>query len=177
MRLRDTRLLSAALVVALILAAGAATAQMQLENSVVGAGGGEAASISYGVRLTVGQPVTGTAASTGTRALFGVWYRRWVAAVSAVPGEPVGLRNHLHQNAPNPFNPRTTIHFSIEKTAPTRLEVYDLRGHRVALLLDRTVAAGDHTLVFQPENLASGVYLLRLRAGSFDAVRRLVLLK
>jgi hypothetical protein len=96
--------------------------------------------------------------------------------VSGVMDLPI-YQNQLFQNSPNPFNPSTTIRFTLVQGAPTRIEVYDLRGRRVARLLDKSVSAGAHSLVWQPENLASGVYILRLQAGSFNASSRLVLLK
>lgn len=77
---------------------------------------------------------------------------------------------------PNPFNPRTEIGFVL--TAPvnrTRLEVYDLRGRRVAGLLDRSLPAGHHRCPWQPADLASGTYLYRLVADGHVQTGKVVL--
>lgn len=64
--------------------------------------------------------------------------------------------------APNPFNPATTLRFALAAAGPTRLEVFDLAGRRIATLCDGDLAAGPHAITWQPENLGSGLYLARL---------------
>ncbi len=91
----------------------------------------------------------------------------------------------LKQNAPNPFNPGTTIAYSVpEGTQPLRvkLTVYDIRGRTVAVLTDRVQQGGDYTVSWDGTDgsgrrLSSGVYFYRLRAGSFTATRKMVMLK
>ncbi len=91
----------------------------------------------------------------------------------------------LRQNAPNPFNPSTTISYSVpEGTEPLRvkLTVYDIRGRTVAVLADRTQDSGDYTVSWDGTDgdgrrVSSGVYFYRLRAGSFTATRKMVMLK
>jgi subtilisin-like proprotein convertase family protein len=73
--------------------------------------------------------------------------------------------------APNPFNPRTTLRFELTSPARTRLSVYDVRGMLVRRLLDRNLGAGPHAVVWDGRDeggraAASGVYLVRLRAGA-----------
>jgi hypothetical protein len=84
----------------------------------------------------------------------------------------------LGQNYPNPFNPSTTIEYSVPEAGDVRLEVFNLVGERVALLVDRRVAAGSHRAEFTATALPSGVYLYRLSAGASNVmVRRMVLVK
>ncbi len=91
----------------------------------------------------------------------------------------------LMQNAPNPFNPSTTISYSLPKdTEPVRvkLTVYDIRGRTVSVLADRVQDGGDYTVNWDGTDeagrqVASGVYFYRLRAGSFTATRKMVMLK
>ncbi|MEZ4388819.1 MAG: T9SS type A sorting domain-containing protein [Candidatus Krumholzibacteriia bacterium] len=83
----------------------------------------------------------------------------------------------LAQNRPNPFNPATEIAFALERSGPVRLTVYDVRGRQVAQLVDRTLSAGRHAVTWQPDGLASGLYVYRLEAGGADLTRRCVLLK
>ena len=78
---------------------------------------------------------------------------------------------------PNPFNPATTLAFTLPADAHVRLEVFDAAGRRVDLLVDRPLAAGRHTVLWRPADRASGVYFARLRAGDRTAVQRLMLVK
>ena len=87
----------------------------------------------------------------------------------------------LRQNHPNPFSGRTTIRFELPVTSPVRLEVFDLQGRRVAVLVEGETAAGYHAIAWnrQDGNGASvrpGVYLYRLTAGSFRDQKKMALL-
>ncbi len=74
---------------------------------------------------------------------------------------------NLKQNYPNPFNPTTYIQFLIPKPESVTLEIYNLLGQKIVTLINEKFNAGSHTIVWNAENLASGVYLYRLQAGSF----------
>ena len=97
--------------------------------------------------------------------------------------EEVPVRPALFQNYPNPFNRVTTIRYGLaEASAEVILEVYDVLGKRVATLVQREGAAGYHAVVWDGRNdargaLASGVYFLRMRAGSFVATRTMLFVK
>ena len=95
---------------------------------------------------------------------------------------PAISRTTLHPPVPSPFNPRTTISFDLARSGPARVEVFDVRGRLVSLLVDETLGAGRHSRVWEAEDasgapLASGVYLVRLRAADTVEVRRAVLLR
>jgi predicted peptidase len=93
----------------------------------------------------------------------------------------------LRQNYPNPFNPSTMIRFSLPKSGHVTLKVYDVLGREVETLVEGERTAGDYSVEWTPNNLASGVsskggyasgvYFYRLQAGAFSDVKRLVLLK
>lgn len=83
----------------------------------------------------------------------------------------------LSQNFPNPFNPTTQINYSIPLSGHVSLKVYDLLGEEVATLFDGVRTPGDYVVSFEGAGLASGVYLYQLRANSFTATRRLILLR
>jgi hypothetical protein len=83
----------------------------------------------------------------------------------------------LHQNYPNPFNPSTTIGYDLPVAGQVTLEVFDIDGRRVAILVDSDQAAGRHEVVFNAGGYASGAYLFRLRAGSFVATKKAILVK
>jgi hypothetical protein len=79
--------------------------------------------------------------------------------------------------SPNPFNPSTTLRFSLPIAGPTTLKIYDLSGRTVATLLNRPLEAGQHTAVFNAKHLASGIYLAVMEGGGQETTQRLMLLK
>lgn len=91
---------------------------------------------------------------------------------SELPGKPV-----LHQNYPNPFNPSTVISYQIPVNSNVKLKVFDMLGRRVSTLVDKQMQAGSHSVEFDGGNLASGVYVYRLQAGSKVLTRKLTLIK
>jgi len=85
-------------------------------------------------------------------------------------------------NYPNPFNPATSIQFSLGGSAATRLEVFDLAGRKVRTLLDATLDAGQHTVMWNGQDdagrgVASGTYVAKLRSGDQVTSHKLVLAK
>ncbi len=83
----------------------------------------------------------------------------------------------LLQVWPNPFNPTTTVHFSLAETTQASLRVYDLTGREVAVLVDGLTASGEHQVSFSGSDLASGIYLAVLQTETDTQVQRLTLLK
>jgi len=83
----------------------------------------------------------------------------------------------LRQNFPNPFNPSTTIQFSIVDPQFTTLKVYDMLGREVAVLVNEKKPAGEYVVSFDASGLASGVYIYRIAAGGFVSSRSMVLLR
>jgi Secretion system C-terminal sorting domain len=83
----------------------------------------------------------------------------------------------LEQNFPNPFNPATTIKYSVPKSSFVTLKVYDLLGNEVFTLVNGEKSAGYYQLQFYASNLASGVYFYRLTPGDKIEVKKLLLAK
>ena len=83
----------------------------------------------------------------------------------------------LEQNFPNPFNPSTTIRYSIPKYSLINLTVYDLLGRKVQTLVDGYKSAGKYQTNFNAEKLSSGVYIFLLKTGEFKGSKKLILLK
>jgi len=92
-------------------------------------------------------------------------------AALALPVEPE-LGNY-----PNPFNPTTTVNFTLSEAAFVSLTVYNLLGQRVATLANEGFEAGTHSLVFDASSLTSGMYLVRLEAPGQSVVHRMLLSK
>jgi len=79
--------------------------------------------------------------------------------------------------SPNPANPATTISYTIAKSAHVTIAIYSVTGQKVAALLDRTMPAGRHEVVFDGSNLASGVYFYRLETPGFVKSGKMMLVK
>jgi hypothetical protein len=101
-------------------------------------------------------------------------------------GEKISEVKEFHlSNHPNPFNPYTTIEFSVVVgLAPTHvlLEVFNIRGQRVRTLISEYMPSGNHSVVWDGRDdsgrpVGSGVYLYRLQAGEISETRRMLLLK
>lgn len=83
----------------------------------------------------------------------------------------------LNQNYPNPFNPSTQIRFSLPEAQNVRLIIYDLTGRRIETLVRQKMNSGFHTVTFDGESLASGIYLYRLITPERTLTRKMILLK
>ncbi|MFH0736555.1 MAG: LamG-like jellyroll fold domain-containing protein, partial [bacterium] len=83
----------------------------------------------------------------------------------------------LWQNYPNPFNPSTTITFELPFKNNVTLTIYDIIGRKVKTLVNEEKMAGKYSIVFNAENLSSGVYFYELKAGNYRNVKKLSLLK
>ena len=138
------------------------TATPYAQNRARGAAGNE---------LTVSFSVTGSASKAGS-------------LPSGHSEEPVdGLMSDIPQdyaldgNYPNPFNPVTTIAFSLPQNTQVQLLIFDVLGRQVATVVDGALAAGVHEVHFDASNLPGGTYFYSLEAGEHKFVKSMVLLK
>lgn len=83
----------------------------------------------------------------------------------------------LEQNYPNPFNPSTKIKFSLPSEQNVILKLYNVLGQEVATLVNQQMKAGSHEFEFNASNLSSGVYFYALNAGSYNSVKKMMLMK
>lgn len=83
----------------------------------------------------------------------------------------------LSQNYPNPFNPSTKITYALPSEALVQLTVYDILGNKVEELLNENKTAGWYEIDFNGNELASGIYIYHLKAGTFLQTRKMILLK
>ncbi|CAN5454531.1 hypothetical protein BH10BAC5_BH10BAC5_09860 [soil metagenome] len=83
----------------------------------------------------------------------------------------------LKQNFPNPFNPQTSISFSIPKYEFTTLKVFSLGGKEVASLVNEELKTGNYSVSFNGSALPSGIYFYQLRSGDFTSSKKMTLIK
>lgn len=83
----------------------------------------------------------------------------------------------LSQNHPNPFNSSTTISYDLPRRSDVRIEIYDILGRRIEMLLNGDQPAGTHSVVWDARDASSGIYFYRIKAGDFAASKSCLLLK
>lgn len=98
-------------------------------------------------------------------------------ATGLASGSAIPTSYTLQQNYPNPFNPSTSISYSLPQTGHVTLNVYDMLGRTVAILINDKIAAGQHSVRFDASKLPSGMYFYRLQAGDFVQTRQMTLVK
>jgi hypothetical protein len=96
--------------------------------------------------------------------------------------DPIPEAFGLNQNLPNPFNPSTTITYELPESGNVKLVVYNLLGQQVRTLVADQIEAGFHTVVWDGADefgrqVASGIYIYKMDAGSFMATKRMMFLK
>jgi len=115
---------------------------------------------------------------------FGLLDTLEVSSPTGIAAGPIGVPVSfaLNQNYPNPFNPETLITFDLQQSGRARLEVYNILGQRVRVLLDGETGAGSHELRWNGADdfglpVANGIYVYRLSAGSQSASKKMLLLQ
>lgn len=98
------------------------------------------------------------------------------------PGADVSYENGIASIFPNPFNPATTVRFTLADAGDVTISVYDVSGALVRVLVDEYMSSGEHTAAWDGTDLhgntvATGVYFARMTAGSFEMTRKMVLVK
>ena len=99
--------------------------------------------------------------------------------------DPVGVSDQnlvvnkfeLEQNYPNPFNPSTVIRYQTAEKSNVTLTVYNSIGRKISTLLNEVKSKGTFTIEFNGSNLPSGIYYVRLQAGTFTDTKKMVLLR
>jgi hypothetical protein len=109
---------------------------------------------------------------------------RWIfnPSITSVKDRSYPVEFSLSQNFPNPFNPSTTIQYTLQRQEFVRLRIYNLLGQEVATLLEQAQNAGEHTILWNGTNsegkiVTSGVYFYRLETGTFARTKKMLLLR
>jgi hypothetical protein len=107
-----------------------------------------------------------------------IWLVKTTLNPLPAQGKPYAVLPTFRLSAyPNPFNPSTTLTFTLPKAARTKLRIYDVAGRVVQSLDAKLFNAGVNQLSFDGSGLPSGVYFARLDAGEFSATQKMLLLK
>jgi len=83
----------------------------------------------------------------------------------------------LSQNYPNPFNASTTIQYTLPMQSDVTIHIYNLLGRKVETLIDKKEQAGYHQVIWQADDLSSGVYFYKIQAGDYIETKKMVLIK
>jgi hypothetical protein len=110
-----------------------------------------------------------------------VWTFAWIGVpdLTAIgEGDPVVVNAyHLGNNYPNPFNPTTTIEYSLANAGHVELIVYNTLGQKVATLANERNSAGHHQVTFDASGFSSGVYFYKIVSKDFNQVKKMLLVK
>jgi hypothetical protein len=92
------------------------------------------------------------------------------------------LSTELKGNYPNPFNPETTINFSMKEIAPVSLEIYNVKGQLVKTLVNEIKGAGNHSVVWKGVDdnnrpVSSGVYFFKMNTGKYSSTKKMIMMK
>jgi len=97
---------------------------------------------------------------------------------AAINDEPTIPNNYtLYQNYPNPFNPVTTIKYNILKNTHVKINIFDLAGKKVTTLINENQNSGIHSVQFDGNNFASGIYYYQLLTPEYSEVKKMALIK
>ncbi len=134
----------------------------------------------WGARYSFGYDSSNQWVEVSTKSFIGNYFTGAIILVTDVKtGNNASVPEEftMSQNYPNPFNPSTLIRFSLPNEEWTTLKVYNLIGQEVATLVQGFVPAGHYNIRFDAGNLASGMYLYRLVAGTQALTNKMVLMK
>lgn len=117
------------------------------------------------------------AENTAGRGPYSVERYLVLAVVGTDPLIDIPEQYELRQNYPNPFNPVTQIMFALPESSNVTLEIYNVIGQRIAVLVNGRMEAGRHEVAFDASELSSGIYLYRIQAGEFMETHKMMIMK
>lgn len=152
--------------------------QYQITNSVISSGGNINSNSNNIIFSTVGESFIGKSSNTVNQNQIGFWYAFQQTTITDVEDEEIiPIVFKLEQNYPNPFNPSTKIKFAVPERSNVLIKVYDILGSEVVTLVNEEINAGRYEKNFNAKGLSSGVYLLRMEAGTYTSTKKMILLR
>jgi hypothetical protein len=145
-------------------------------------------STNYKLCGSTAQSVAGKDTIPGTVPFcYSGFWNPWVKKMTPVEWEEVDQAEipkefELRQNYPNPFNPNTVIEYALPKSAHVTIEIYNLLGQKINVLVDEDQKVGFYRLGWDGKDkdggeLASGIYFYRIQAGDFVKCKKMIMLK
>jgi PKD repeat protein len=127
----------------------------------------------YSVRLII---------NLGEKQMIKQNYITVTPATSEKEASIIVYQTALKGNYPNPFNPETKIDFSLAKSGWVKIEVFNIKGQKIAVLVDEGRKAGNHSITWKGidlngQSVGSGVYYYRMKAGDYIGIDKMILLK
>ena len=98
-------------------------------------------------------------------------------SLSEVLVETTPYKTEIVSTFPNPFNPSTKINFNIDKKQYINLSIYDINGKLIKNLIDKEMLVGSHSILWSPNNISSGVYIVSLTTNSANLTSKAVYIK
>lgn len=150
--------------------------QFKISRNNFSNGSGSAVSENYFVGNSLGQSIVGQASNTESNIMIGFWNAN-KTLVDLDENDLLPTKFELFQNYPNPFNPTTKIKYSIPEASKVLIEVFNILGQRVSVLVDEEKKPGFYINLFNAANLSSGFYVYRISTKNFVDVKKMILLK
>jgi len=106
----------------------------------------------------------------------------WDLSTAVVDPTPIAVVTALNGNYPNPFNPETTISYSVKGTQPIVVEIYNTKGQKVKTLVNEAKATGNYNVKWNGtdennQKVSSGVYFFKMNAGKYSSSKKMILMK
>jgi len=149
-----------------------------IKNAVFSGAGSRSQSDSYILTDAIGQPLPVGQFTSDNYSLSTGFFYNSETATDIDDEEPlIPKQFKLENNFPNPFNPTTTIEYSIPEDSDVTISIYDLNGQLIQSLVDDNKTAGVHKTIWNATNISSGIYFYKIRADHFTAVKKCILIK
>jgi hypothetical protein len=118
----------------------------------------------------------------GTENVYGMYYIahdsiKGIISNAVAVKEAAPLAFAVSQNAPNPFNPATTISFRLAKAGKVTVEIFNTAGQKVDTVLNASMSAGGHSVTWNASRFSAGVYFYTVKSGDFSKTLKMTLLK
>ena len=113
----------------------------------------------------------------------GIWFVAHDSFKGIISSSPVNVADDapaayaIEQNSPNPFNPSTTINFTIPDAAHVSIDVYNAAGQKIDTVADNYMSTGSHSVSWDASGFSAGVYFYTVRSGDFSRTMKMTLLK
>lgn len=172
-------ILSSLIIAMLMMPLSLCAQQSRVTWSVIDAGFSAGAGGNTAIHAAAGQTFVGSFSESNVLIASGFLaapaLRGPVTGASRVDEYPTDFK--LYRNFPNPFNPSTTFLFVLPEATLVSLRIYDLMGREVATVVHDELSPGEHSVVWNADQVASGVYYFSMFAGQYRGNGKIVLVK